>query len=171
MGRMKDLEIANRQKAAGIEEATDGRARILLALSGACFEAIKIIELEKSGIRDGDGCWHGSDVIGLMCSNLTELSAKLMDTYRPPETAEPQWDDPAFKPISDALVQRLIALGEDESAVIGRAKNMMMGWMRFSDNSMDEYGHETCRDWMDEEVVRLLDESLRVRYGLEPQTV
>ena len=35
-----------------------------------CFELIKIIELEISGIRDGDGYWHGSDVIGGLEADL-----------------------------------------------------------------------------------------------------
>jgi len=35
---------------------------------------------------------------------------------------------------------------------------MIRNWYKFSSNSMDDRGHETCRDWMDAEVVRLLDE-------------
>ncbi|MDT3382508.1 hypothetical protein RNI52_34600 [Labrys neptuniae] len=31
------------------------------AISETAFKLIKAIELEKSGIRDGDGAWHGSD--------------------------------------------------------------------------------------------------------------
>jgi hypothetical protein len=44
---------------------------------------------------------------------------------------------------------------------------MLNGWEWFSDNSMDERGQETCRDWMDPEIVRLLDRALRLYYGVE----
>ena len=60
------------------------------------------------------------------------------------------------------LVQRLLTLGAPEGTVRESATNMIKGWWYFSENSMDERGHETCRDWMDEEVVRLLDASLRL---------
>lgn len=43
----------------GIEPATGERAKVLRDLSALCFDVIKIIELERSGIRDGDGYWHG----------------------------------------------------------------------------------------------------------------
>jgi hypothetical protein len=69
--------IAAWQKATGIEPATGERAEILHRLSNACFEAIKIIELERSGIRDGDGCWHGSDVVGGITGDLIRLCQRL----------------------------------------------------------------------------------------------
>jgi hypothetical protein len=61
-----------------VEPASGERAEILSDLSNAAFEAIKIIELERSGIRDGDGYWHGSDVIGGITGNLIRLSERLM---------------------------------------------------------------------------------------------
>jgi regulator of RNase E activity RraB len=66
--------------------------------------------------------------------------------------------------VFDALVRRLTELGEDQATVVERAVSMANGWFYFSDNSMDEHGHETCRDWMDAEIVRLLD--LGLRYGV-----
>jgi hypothetical protein len=78
MGTITDLRIANWQREAGIEPATGKRAEILEALSKAAYEAIRIIELERSGIRDGDGFWHGSDVIGHMTGDLTGLCKDLM---------------------------------------------------------------------------------------------
>jgi hypothetical protein len=75
---MTNITIAN---SAGLEPVRGERAEILRALSQAAFEAIKIIELEKSGIRDGDGCWHGSDVIKGMTSDLTTLCERLMASY------------------------------------------------------------------------------------------
>jgi hypothetical protein len=73
MGRLTDFEIASWQEAAGIEPASGDRARTLDDLSKAAFEAIKIIELERSGIRDGDGRWRGSDVIDAMTRDLIRL--------------------------------------------------------------------------------------------------
>lgn len=70
--------IRDGQEPSGIFPATGDRARILNDLSNAAFEAIKIIELERSGIRDGDGYWDGSDVIGGMASRLIELSNQLL---------------------------------------------------------------------------------------------
>ncbi len=78
MSIMTEAKIAAWQEAAGITPATGGRAEILRELSNAAFEAIKIIALERSGIRDGDGFWHGSDVIGNMTSELTDLCHQLM---------------------------------------------------------------------------------------------
>lgn len=61
MGQMTQARVAAWQEAAGIEPATGDRAERLQELSQAAYELIKIIELESSGIRDGDGYWHGSD--------------------------------------------------------------------------------------------------------------
>lgn len=88
MGQRTQAAIAAWQQQAGIEPATGERARILHDLSAACFDTIKIIELENSGIRDGDGYWHGSDVIGHMCSDLTGLCNRLMETYPEPALSE-----------------------------------------------------------------------------------
>jgi hypothetical protein len=81
MGMMTNRTIEAWQKRAGIEPATGERAEILRALSEAAFDAIKVIELERSGIRDGDGLWHGGDVIWHMANELTSLSARLMRSY------------------------------------------------------------------------------------------
>lgn len=70
--------------------------------------------------------------------------------------------------VFDALVDRLIALGEDRTTAAERARIMIINWFKFSENSMDDSGHETCRDWMDPEIVRLLDVSLRLKYRQPP---
>jgi hypothetical protein len=72
MSSWTDAKIAAWQKEAGIEPATGERAKLLDEMSKAAFELIKMIELERSGIRDGDGCWHGSDV-GHVTQRLVEL--------------------------------------------------------------------------------------------------
>jgi hypothetical protein len=85
MGIRTESRIAAWQKAAGIVEAKGEYARILTELSQAAFEAIKIIERELSGIRDGDGYWHGSDVIGGTTSDLITLCNRLMETSVKPD--------------------------------------------------------------------------------------
>jgi hypothetical protein len=69
--------------------------------------------------------------------------------------------------IFDALVRQLLASGEDQATAAKRAQSMINGWNYFSSNSVDDRGHETCRDWMDPEIVRLLDEALSLQYAEE----
>jgi hypothetical protein len=45
-------------------------------MSNAAFELIKVIELEISGIRDGNGYWNGSDAMG---GALTRLMTAVRD--------------------------------------------------------------------------------------------
>jgi hypothetical protein len=66
MGSRTDARIAAWQEQSGIEPATGERAELLSRLSNAAFDAIKLIELELSGIREGDGHWYGSDPIRYM---------------------------------------------------------------------------------------------------------
>jgi hypothetical protein len=82
MGMLTQAAIAAWQEKAGIEPATGERAGALEQLSQACFELIKIIELERSGIRDGDGYWHGSDVVGGMLRHINDAHQRLMEAYR-----------------------------------------------------------------------------------------
>jgi hypothetical protein len=77
MGSLTDYNIAAWQEGVGIKPATGERAKILDSLSEAALRAIRIIEREQSGIRDGDGFWHGSDVIGGMTRDLIELCNRL----------------------------------------------------------------------------------------------
>ena len=63
MGQMTQATIAAWQKASGIEEATGTRAEKFEKLSRCAYDLIRVIELERSGIRDGDGYWHGSDAL------------------------------------------------------------------------------------------------------------
>lgn len=66
-------------------------------------------------------------------------------------------NQPAIDQTREDLARRLIALGEDEATARESATFMINNWDYFSSNSVDDRGHETCRDWMDEEVARLLD--------------
>jgi hypothetical protein len=78
MGQRTQATTEAWQKKAGLEPAADQET--LCKLSDAAFELIKIIELEKSGIRDGDGYWHGGDVIGGTVSQMRGL----LDQWQPP---------------------------------------------------------------------------------------
>jgi hypothetical protein len=92
MGMHTELAIAAWQQEHGIEPATGQRAEILCGMSDAAFELIKafgdskvsdaayelikVVELERSGIRDGDGYWHGGDVIGGTFGDMIELCGR-----------------------------------------------------------------------------------------------
>jgi hypothetical protein len=96
MGQMSQATIEAWQKKAGLEPAADQET--LRRLSDAAFELIKIIELEKSGIRDGDGYWHGGDVIGGIVSGIRGL----LDQWQPP--ADDMWfrENTGFKSAAEA---------------------------------------------------------------------
>ncbi len=61
MGMVTDARIAAWQEEAGIEPAHGDRGEALGEISRLAYELIQLVELERSGIRDGDGGWHGSD--------------------------------------------------------------------------------------------------------------
>ena len=79
----RDAETEAWQKRAGIEPATDEQARLLREMSDKAFELIKVIELERSGIRDGDGAWHGSDVVGGTMRDLVCLVKRYLEETTP----------------------------------------------------------------------------------------
>ena len=70
MGQMTDAKIAGWQKWADIDPATGEYREKLEKISQAAFELIKVVELERSGIRDGDGYWYGSDA---MCGTMQDI--------------------------------------------------------------------------------------------------
>jgi hypothetical protein len=74
-----DAVIQAWQAAAGINPPTGRQAEILRGMSDKAFELIKVIELELSGIRDGDGYWHGS---GVMDSAAREVAALVSEYER-----------------------------------------------------------------------------------------
>jgi len=73
MGRVTDERISAWQQAAGIEPATGARLGRLEEMQEEAVNLIRIIELERSGIRDGDGSWHGSDPLGGSVLRLSEI--------------------------------------------------------------------------------------------------
>jgi hypothetical protein len=88
MGQKTQFEIEQWQRRAGLQLPTGEQAEALDALSQEAFAIIKLIELERSGIRDGDSAWHGSDVINGMTSDLMERCRRVRAVYgldQPPE--------------------------------------------------------------------------------------
>jgi hypothetical protein len=73
MGMRTEMQIAAWQAAHGIKPATGREAQLLREMSDAAFELIKVIELHRSGICDGDGGWHGSDVMGGTAGRLVHI--------------------------------------------------------------------------------------------------
>ena len=61
MGAVTNAAIAQWQEEAGIEPARGERADMLKRIADLAAELISITALEASGIRGGDGDWHGSD--------------------------------------------------------------------------------------------------------------
>ena len=73
MGQVTDERISAWQQAAGIEPATGAQLERLEEMQEQGVNLIKIVELERSGIRDGDGSWYGSDPLGGTVLRLSEL--------------------------------------------------------------------------------------------------
>ena len=84
MGHRTEATIEAWQKAAGIKPATGNQQRVLDAMSEKAFELIKMIALERSGIRDGDGqwlgdeYWHGSEPFYGLLKALSELNSEYL---------------------------------------------------------------------------------------------
>jgi hypothetical protein len=74
MGMMGDYEIAQWQQAAGIKLPSARAAELLEQMSDNAFELIKLIELGRCGIRDGDSRWHGTDVMGGAMNDIIALA-------------------------------------------------------------------------------------------------
>jgi hypothetical protein len=62
MGMRRDADIAEWQRKSGLRPSE--QQDLLRQMSDAAYALIKIIALERSGIRDRDGYWSGSDVVG-----------------------------------------------------------------------------------------------------------
>jgi len=73
MGQLTQATIAAWQERCSIKEATGGRAELLRQISGQAFELIKVIDLERSGIRDDDNLWHRSDPMRGTAREIAEL--------------------------------------------------------------------------------------------------
>ena len=83
MGTLTDRNIAEWQAHAGLEPVTGERREILEKMSETAFELIKAIELEKSGIRSGDGRWYGC------VDYMLELTHEMRSLFNRLETNQP----------------------------------------------------------------------------------
>ena len=73
MGQMTDLRIRSFQKQAGIEPAKGKRAWRLDEMLKEAHSLIQVLVLERAGICDGDGYWHGGDPVAGGIRNLVEF--------------------------------------------------------------------------------------------------
>ena len=81
MGQRTQAAIEAWQKASGIEPATGDRRKLLDEMSETAVELIKVIERERSGIRGGDGHWHGSDPLDGLVRRIAGLNTEERSTW------------------------------------------------------------------------------------------
>jgi hypothetical protein len=89
MGTRTDADIAAWQEHCGIKPAYGERAEIMEALSQACFEAIKIIELTRCGICQGDGHWTGGDGVSCAMEDIIDQYKRLREFNQRQADADP----------------------------------------------------------------------------------
>jgi hypothetical protein len=92
MGAGADADIEAFQERTGIKPAKGAYADKLDRLSQAAFDLIKIIEIERCGIRDGNGFWHGSDA---MDGSVREIQS-IWDEEHGRDGANPDTDEMPF---------------------------------------------------------------------------
>ena len=76
MGHIRDGAIKRFQEHAGLEPTCGQRLELLQRMQREAFNLIRILELEISGIRDGNGYWSGSDPVGGTVMDLAALEHK-----------------------------------------------------------------------------------------------
>ncbi len=74
-GRNSDIECF--QEHTGLKPACGQQRELLERMQQVAFDLIKILELEISGIRDGDGCWGYCDPVFETIIELGTLEHKL----------------------------------------------------------------------------------------------
>ena len=77
MGMRTDARIRTWQERARLEPACGAQGEVLEEISRTAYKLIRTVELEQSGIRDGDGAWRGSDPLD---SQIWDLQ-RLLSTY------------------------------------------------------------------------------------------
>ena len=70
MGFRTDARLAAFEEQTGIKPHRGDTLKAIRALQDKCFETIRVMELERSGVRDGNGTWTGSDAVAAVCSEL-----------------------------------------------------------------------------------------------------
>jgi hypothetical protein len=74
-----DTAIQAWQEHAGLTPASPREWDDLERLQSLAFDLIKVIELEKSGIRQGDGNWYGGDPIRDIIREMDAFNRQAMD--------------------------------------------------------------------------------------------
>jgi len=80
MGHIRDGAIKRFQEHAGLEPTCGQRLELLQRMQQKAFELIRILELEMSGIRDGDGKWSGCDPVFETIIELGTLEHERQET-------------------------------------------------------------------------------------------
>ena len=80
MAQQSDARTKEFAEQTGIHAAEGEKASILKELSRQAYELIKIVELERCGIRDGAGSWYGCDPLGGTAKEIEFL----VDRYSTP---------------------------------------------------------------------------------------
>ncbi len=73
MGAITNSIIDDFADRTGIHPATGEQAQTLRAISKLALELIQAAELERCGICDGDGSWHGCDPLDSYANELVKL--------------------------------------------------------------------------------------------------
>jgi hypothetical protein len=94
MGATTNYHIAVWQEKAGLNVPPATTIALWSELQELAFEAIRVAELEKSGIRDGNSCWHG-DVLDGTFSNIENIVTRLRAAYTIEPELPPKFADTA----------------------------------------------------------------------------
>jgi hypothetical protein len=152
MGIGADAKIAAWQDDCGIEPTTGERAKLLNELSYQAYETIKMIQLEGSGIRGGNGKWQGTDEfyatissLGCCCEYLMEYDRKVTKQLLRAQEATPDYQAFLFLKTMDELelsVRSSNCLRNDGIVYVGdlvqRTETEMLRIPHFGRKSLDE---------------------------------
>lgn len=72
MGAYTRFRLETFAEQAGIRPAEGDRAAKLARLQQTALDLIRLLELERSGIRDGDGGWHGCDPLSHTVESIAD---------------------------------------------------------------------------------------------------
>ena len=101
MGQGTNYLIKCFQEAAGIEPPVRAEREKLKRLKQLSFRLIELLVLEESGIRDGDGCWHG-------CGPIHETVCEIQRV----------WEQRVRQPDSISWAEYVKQLGEEQAALM-----------------------------------------------------
>ena len=79
MGQATTARIEMWQETHGVRPVRGPRGEMLERMSNLAVDLIKAIELERAGIRDGDGHWYGCDPITHIVDDIRECGDAHLD--------------------------------------------------------------------------------------------